>query len=267
MSQPPLPGARERWALFLDIDGTLLPIAATPWAVQVEPGLLVLLARLQDACGGALALVSGRRLQDIDRLFQPLHWPAAGLHGWERRRADGRLAEAGAPAAALDALRPNLAQYVAARPGLLLEDKGMSIAIHYRQAPRVGPELGRFVHGLAAAAPQLRVMQGKMLFEVMPCGTDKGSAVAQFLAEPPFAGRRPVYAGDDTTDEDGFAVVNRLDGLSIRVASQGRQASTARFRLASPSALRRWLAAVAAQLGGEYAPGQGTAGAQRAFSR
>ena len=244
-----MPGARERWALFLDIDGTLLPIAATPWAVRVEPDLLVLLERLRSACDGALALVSGRRLRDIDRLFDPLRLPAVGLHGWERRRADGGLVAASAAAGTVDALRPSLADYVAAHPRLLLEDKGTSIAVHYRQAPGEGAALTRFVRGLAAAAPQLRVVAGKKLVEIMPRGADKGSAIAEFLAEPPFAGRRPVYAGDDTTDEDGFAVVNRLGGMSVKVAA--RQGGAARFRLASPAALHHWLAAVAAQLEGE----------------
>jgi trehalose 6-phosphate phosphatase len=248
---PPLPEAGDRWAVFLDVDGTLLAIAATPGAVQVESELPALLLRLRDACDGALALVSGRRLADIDRMFASLRGPAAGLHGRERRSAQGTTERVSGDAPRLDALRPLLDAYVASRPGLLLEDKGGSLAVHYRLAPRYASSLGRLADSVAASEPELSVIRGRKVVEFLPRGADKGVAISEFLSEPPFAGRRPIYAGDDTTDEDGFVMVNRLGGLSIKVAdreSRARPATAAQFRLPSVAALRRWLDAVAASL-------------------
>src|SRR5215472_2079439 len=201
---PPLPEPSDRWAIFLDIDGTLVAIAETPQTAQVEPELLPLLERLRQGAGGALAVVSGRRLADIDRLLAPLCLPAAGLHGRERRRADGTLLKSGGPEAIIAPLRPLLAAYAEARPGLLLEDKGGSLALHYRLAPAYAASVCRLARRLAAEEPRLRVILGRKVVEFQPRGSDKGAAIAAFLAEPPFAGRRPVYAGDDATDEDGF---------------------------------------------------------------
>jgi trehalose 6-phosphate phosphatase len=248
---PPLPGPGDRWAIFLDVDGTLVAIAPTPEAVRVEPGLLALLERLRQANDGALALVSGRGLASIDALFRPLILPAAGLHGWERRRADGTLASLGEPTEILAPLRPRLAQFAATRAGLLFEDKGGSLAVHYRRAPHYGATVCRFARELAAAEPRLRLIEGRKVVELVPRGSDKGEAIAEFLAEPPFAGRIPVYAGDDTTDEDGFVAVNRLGGLSIKVANpegRGRHGSAARYRLPSIAKLHGWLAALAERL-------------------
>jgi trehalose 6-phosphate phosphatase len=242
-SSPPLPKPSERWAIFLDIDGTLVAIAETPQAVQVEPGLLALLERLRQRCGGALAVVSGRALADIDRLLAPLQLPAAGLHGRERRRADGKLLESGGPEAIIAPLRPLLAAYVEARPGLLLEDKHGSLALHYRLAPDYAGSVARLARRFAAEEPQLRVIFGRKVVEFQPRGSDKGAAIAAFLAEPPFAGRRPVFVGDDSTDEDGFTMVNHVGGLSIKVLNGERRApaSAAQFQLRSVAALHRWL--------------------------
>lgn len=255
---PPLPRPGDRWALFLDVDGTLVAIAETPEAVRAEPGLLSLLERLAAANDGALALISGRNLAGIDAVFRPLRLPAAGLHGWERRRGDGTLAPGGEPTAILGPLRPVLTAFAAARPGLLLEDKGGSLALHYRLAPHYAAAVCHRAREIAAAEPQLRLIEGRKVVEFVPCGSDKGAAIADFLAEPPFAGRIPVYAGDDTTDEDGFVAVNRLGGLSIKVANpetRGRHGSQARYRLPSVAALHAWLAALAERLdpGGTFA--------------
>ena len=248
---PPLPGPGDRWALFLDVDGTLVAIEPTPEAVRVEPALRLLLERLAAANDGALALVSGRSLASIDAVFQPLRLPAAGLHGWERRRGDGTLAPTAEPTAILVPLRPMLLAFAAARPGLRVEDKGGSLALHYRLAPHYAAAVCQRAREIAAAEPQLRLIEGRKVVEFVPHGSDKGAAIADFLAEPPFAGRMPVYAGDDTTDEDGFAAVNRLGGLSIKVANpetRGRHASQARHRLPSIAALHAWLAALAQRL-------------------
>ena len=248
---PPLPRPGDRWALFLDVDGTLVAIAPTPEAVRVEPRLLPLLERLSKASDGALALVSGRSLSGIDTLFRPLLLPAAGLHGWERRRADGTLAPSGEPTAILEPLRPLLTAFAATRPGLLLEDKGGSLALHYRLAPHYGAAVCQRAREITAAESRLRLIAGRKVVEFVPRGSNKGEAIAEFLAEPPFAGRIPVYAGDDTTDEDGFAAVNRQGGLSIKVANpegRGRRGSDARYRLPSVAAVHGWLAAVAERL-------------------
>lgn len=248
---PPLPQPGDRWAVFLDVDGTLVAIAETPEAVRVEPALRLLLERLAGANGGALALVSGRSLASIDAVFAPLRLPAAGLHGWERRRSDGTLAPAAEPTAILAPLRPVLLAFAAARAGLRVEDKGGSLALHYRLAPQYAAAVCQRAREIAAAEPQLRLIEGRKVVEFVPRGSDKGAAIADFLAEPPFAGRMPVYAGDDTTDEDGFAAVNRLGGLSIKVANpeaRGGHATQARHRLPSISALHAWLAALAERL-------------------
>jgi trehalose 6-phosphate phosphatase len=266
---PPLPAEAERWALFLDVDGTLISIAATPEAARPEPALLPLLETLQRGCDAALALVSGRSLASIDGLFAPLRLPAAGLHGWERRRADGSLAPTDEPSGLLQRLRPRLEAYVRTRPELLLEDKGGSLALHYRLAPERGPALLRYARRLAQVEPDLHLLAGRKVVELQPRGADKGKAIAAFLAEAPFAGRRPVFAGDDTTDEHGFAAVNALGGLSVRVADPETRArpSAAQHCVPGVEALHRWLGEVAQLLEGRYRNARnGTDGFHRVLS-
>ena len=234
-------------ALFLDVDGTLLEIAPRPELVYVPPTLPGLLDRLAARRGGALALVSGRKLDDIDGLFRPWRGAAAGVHGAERRRADGSLVLHNdspadlAAATVLDRLRPILAEAASRMPGVLLEDKGRSLAVHYRGAPARGPE----VLDLARTCVQqgddsLRLIAGKMVVELQPRFYGKNVAIAEFLAEPPFRGRIPVFLGDDTTDEDGFAEVNRMGGASIRIGSPAPTAAA--YALPSVSAALEWLA-------------------------
>ncbi len=231
-------------ALFLDVDGTLLEIAARPELVQVPDGLPSLINRLSAAHGGALALISGRPLAQLDRLFQPWQGAAAGLHGLERRRADGILDclvdDEGA--AALDRLRPKFAAIVADGSGLILEDKGGTLAIHYRATPQREPEIRAVAEAFhREMASVLRLITGKMVVEFQPRSVDKGRAVAAFLAEPPFLGRRPVFVGDDTTDEDGFAEIRRRGGVAVRVGPLGG-ATAANYRLPSVEAVLAWLA-------------------------
>ncbi|MGF1594776.1 MAG: trehalose-phosphatase [Kiloniellaceae bacterium] len=235
---PKLPAAPSAQALFLDVDGTLLPIAPHPDAVRVPPPLIALLEDLNARIGGALALVSGRSLANLDRLFAPLRLPAAGVHGLERRGADG-IVHTGDTASLLQPLRGPLADFAGARQGLLVEDKQHSLALHYRAAPTYDAEAEAFLRDLAAAAPGLEVTRGKMVLEVKPAGVDKGTAIVAFLAEPPFAGRHPVYIGDDVTDEDAFAAVNAAGGLSIRVGAAAATAAT--HRLADEAAVHDWL--------------------------
>jgi trehalose 6-phosphate phosphatase len=230
-------------ALFLDVDGTLLDIAARPDLVQVPSELPALLAKTARQRGGALALVSGRPLDELDRLFRPWRGAAAGLHGIERRRTDGAIDHRIDPgaAAALDLVRPRLAALAGVGGGLILEDKGATVALHYRAAPDQAAEILAAAEALQReGGAALRLISGKMVVEFQPRGADKGTTIAAFLAEPPFLGRRPVFVGDDVTDEDGFAEITRRGGVAIRV---GEPAETrARYRLPSVAAVLAWLA-------------------------
>lgn len=228
-------------ALFLDLDGTLIEFGDTPMAVRVPDSLRGLLARLAAGCAGALAVVTGRSLATLDGLLAPLVLPAAGLHGLERRDAAGRLQHA--PPALRGALEPfvtRLAGFAANTPGLLVEDKGAALALHYRAVPAAAGAVAAFADELAAALPPELVLQrGHMVVEIRAAGADKGVAIAAFMDEAPFAGRRAVFVGDDRTDEHGFEFVNARGGLSVKV---GDGATLARARLADPAAVRAWLA-------------------------
>jgi trehalose 6-phosphate phosphatase len=231
-------------ALFLDVDGTLLDIAPRPELVQVPRHLPPLLGRLADERGGALALVSGRTIADLDRLFDPWRGAAAGLHGRERRRLDGSwvaMVGDGAADVALDRIRSLAAQFVADHTGVLLEDKGGTLALHYRAAPQFARESLQFVENqLTANRNSLRLIAGKMVFELVPLHQGKDRAIAMFLDEAPFHGRFPVFLGDDVTDEDGFAEINRRGGLSIRVGPSA-EATVAACALPTVSATLAWL--------------------------
>ena len=234
---PPAP--QLEWAYFLDVDGTLIDIADTPEAVHIDMALLGLIAGLQQASGGAVALVSGRALAFLEQRLGKLHLPMAGQHGLERRDAAGRLWTHAAPPAAKSAIKAELAPILARHRGLLLEDKGLTLALHYRRAPQLASYAHRLMARLAAAAHAgLEVQRGRRVAEIKPAGMDKGAAIADYLKEPPFAGRRPVFIGDDRNDEHGFAAVNKQGGISIKV---GKGSSCARYRLPDVAAVRRWL--------------------------
>jgi trehalose 6-phosphate phosphatase len=238
-----LPRFAPDWALFLDVDGTLAEIVARPDAVHIDPATIRALGEIRDRLDGALALISGRRVATLDRLFAPLRLPAAGLHGLERRRPDGTIIRHAAPADALAEIKSELERFAAGAEGLLVEDKGLTMALHYRLAPACGEAARALARELAGRFGGAFVVQtGHMVVELRPAGPDKGGAIEAFMAEPPFHGRRPVFVGDDVTDEAGFAVVNALDGHSIRV---GEGATAAEHRVASVVGLRAWLAALA----------------------
>ncbi|WP_422366361.1 trehalose-phosphatase [Pelagibius sp.] len=229
-----------RYALFLDVDGTLLPIAERPDQVRVPFSLLGTLHHLRDGFLGALALVSGRAIADLDALFEPLALPAAGVHGLELRHSDGHCCRS-SNESLLEPLRTPLRAFAERTPGLLLEDKGLSLALHYRLAPEREAEVARRIDELLGGSlPDLEVTQGKMVFEVKPSGCNKGTAIGAFMEEPPFSGRKPIFLGDDITDEDGFVAVNRLDGISVKVGETG--ASQAKHRLPNEAAVHSWLA-------------------------
>ncbi|MBO0141061.1 trehalose-phosphatase [Agrobacterium sp. Ap1] len=207
----------DRWALFLDIDGTLIDLAATPDGIVVPPNLPTTLHTISKKLGGALALVTGRALPYADRLFEPYRFPIAGLHGAERRMSDG-LIERVTATPEFEVLKERLATEAAGLDGVLIEDKGAAIGAHYRQAPQLQAQLEALMERAAIDAGSDFILQrGKMVIELRPARASKGEAVRHFLSEPCFEGRLPVAIGDDLTDEAMFATANALGGLSIRI--------------------------------------------------
>jgi trehalose 6-phosphate phosphatase len=228
-------------ALFLDLDGTLAPIAPTPDQAILDVRIRDLLPRLVRRLGGRVAIISGRTIANIDRILGTTIMAAAGVHGLERRTASGVRMDAPVhpeiPYARAECLR--LAE---AQPGLLVEDKGIGIALHYR----VAPEAADAVHGFGsrvAARTGLTLQEGNMVVELRTPGADKGSAVSAFMAEPPFIGARPVFVGDDLTDEDAFAAAKAGGGFGIQVGPERQTAAT--HRLPDVEAVFAWLQAVA----------------------
>ena len=236
---PPLD---PNWALFVDVDGTLLEIAPRPDAVRVPPHLPLLLEQLQSRHKGAFALISGRPIAALDDLFRPWRGAVAGLHGGERRRPDGSRSDLESDArAVLDGMRRSAAAFVSDNPGIRLEDKGRTLALHYRAAPELRQKVTRFAERVVAVSGgPLRLIGGKMVVEVMPRDYGKGRAIAAFLAEPPFRGRMPVFLGDDLTDEEGFAEIKRRNGRAIRVGPPAA-GTLAGYALPDVAAALAWL--------------------------
>ncbi len=236
---PPLPDASTRWAIFLDVDGTLLDFADDPLAVRPGASLLTLLHALHRSLDGALALVSGRELADLDRLFAAPYWAAAGLHGLQLRHADGSCRNF-AVAPTQHAHLRSVARALAARfEGVQVEDKHAAVALHCRRAPAQLPALQQAAAAVMTQLPGYELQPGNLVLEFKPVGMDKGRAVMELLQHAPFAGRRPVYLGDDLTDEHAFASVNGRHGLSVRIGM--REPSLADFTLPGPAAAEAWL--------------------------
>jgi trehalose 6-phosphate phosphatase len=230
----------RNWALFLDVDGTLLDYADRAEEVVVPPNLRVVLQELLQLNAGALALISGRQLMELDQLFQPIRYPAAGQHGVERRDAQGKSVVLEGVANRIHEVASALRDKARFLEGVSVEHKGLSVAMHYRLAPHLRDSVEDILRlALAELGAEFRLISGNMVLEITPGGKDKGAAIAEFMREPPFAGRLPVFLGDDTTDEDGFDVVNAANGISVRV---GAGASIARWRIADAPSVRRWLA-------------------------
>lgn len=225
-------------ALFTDFDGTLVEIASAPDRIAVASDLPALLQRIAARLDGALAVISGRPLADLTGRLAGYTGAAAGNHGLERRSAGGVIHRPRTDPA-LERIWPVIHQFAALTPGATIEDKGLAIAIHYRDRPELADTCRRVAErAVLLSENQLMMLTGKMVVELRPRGTDKGHAVETFFAEPEFRGKRPIFVGDDWTDEAGFAVANRLDGIAIHV---GGGESIARYRLDSVASVIRWL--------------------------
>lgn len=246
MLEPDLPD--HGCALFFDFDGTLADLAPHPGAVKVHADVIRLLGQLQASLGGAVAIVSGRPLAEIEHHLQPLKLCAAGVHGAERRGADGyvrRVASGDLQAAA--ALVEDLCRR---HPGLLMESKPGAIALHYRQAPELEDACLATMAEALQRSEGMTLLRGKMVVEMKPRRASKGHAVRSFLEERPFRLHRPWFFGDDVTDEGAFEVVQTLGGTAVKI---GDGETGAAYRLAEPAALRHWLARAAAHLAGAAA--------------
>jgi trehalose 6-phosphate phosphatase len=241
----PPPSLHDGCALFLDIDGTLLELAPTPDRVRVDAGIAALLPALAQRLDGAVALITGRSMADADRLFRGLSLPIAGQHGLERRAADGSLHRHLPSFAGLARLRRDLTKFVAQHDGLMLEDKGTTLALHYRQAPRLASHIHRTLRSHLASALATEsgwgLQPGKGVLEVKPDGRDKGTVILEYMEESPFARRLPVFVGDDRTDEYGFVAVTVAGGWAVKV---GRGPTNANYRLPNVAAVRKWLSAL-----------------------
>lgn len=234
-------------AVLLDFDGTLVQIADRPSAVVVLPRTKDTLAALHDSLDGAFAIISGRSVADIDRFLAPNRFAVAGVHGLERRDSDGTFHLGDFDPTALATVSRELREAIAGQPELLLEPKPGSVALHFRQRP----ELVQFCHDAAqevcARHEDARLLAGKMVVEIKLGGRTKADAVRAFMAESPFRGRSPIYAGDDVTDEDGFLAARELGGTSIKI---GRGHSIADYRVQDIDGFLDWLDALAGRLAG-----------------
>jgi trehalose 6-phosphate phosphatase len=232
-------------AILLDIDGTLLDIAQSPRQVWVPTGLRAILSRLAEMTGGALALVSGRTINDIDLIFSPLQLAAIGVHGAEMRISGDADVQIRVPPLS-KAFKRQLAMIAELGPGILVEDKGFSLALHYRLAPDKGPAVISAVAAICAASPHevVEVLPGKLVIDVKPAGIDKGNAVSELMRHPPFAGRQPIFIGDDTTDLPVFSIIPRFGGQAFSV---GGIVADVDGHFDAPRDVRSWLARMVAE--------------------
>ncbi|MFD2739491.1 trehalose-phosphatase [Sulfitobacter aestuarii] len=237
--QVPPPIVASEAAFFLDLDGTLAPIVDDPAAARLDPTAASLLERLIAQTSGALAIVSGRSLTQLDALLAPLRLPLAGSHGLELRRADGGLFEAPELDYDMEEVFAQMRDFAHARD-LLLERKPGAIALHYRTAPAAADASMALVDEIASRDDNLRALHGKMVSEVTLAGIDKGSALRSFMTLPAYRDQRPVMVGDDVTDEDGFAAAQSLGGFGLKI---GPGPSCAQYRVATMEDFLTWLAA------------------------
>jgi len=237
----------DRACLFLDVDGTLLDLVKAPEQVQVSPHLVTDLGRLAQRLDGAIALVSGRPITQLDALFDPLRLPASGVHGFELRLDGQPLQRRDCPLDALDRIRREARGIVAGRGGARLELKPSAVAVHYRAQPDAEDELRAAMRELAARhREEFALIDGDKVLELVPRGCTKAAAIEEFMAIEPFRSRQPCYLGDDTTDFGAFEAVRRYGGVDVAVGNR----VTARWHLSSPAEVRRWIAELAAGAAG-----------------
>lgn len=237
---PPPPVALLRPALFLDMDGVLAPLAATPDAVVPDARRTAVIRDLAERLNGRVAIISGRTIAEIDRIAESAAASASGVHGLERRRADGSLDRAEADPAVRDAVAA-FHDFARTRPGMIVEDKAVSAGLHYRQAQDQSEVVVALAERLAGETG-LTLQAGHLVVELKTPGTDKGTALTAFMAEAPFAGAVPVMLGDDLTDEDGFRAAAALGGFGVLVGAP--RATAARYGLPDVDAVLAWLDAV-----------------------
>ncbi|MGX1740679.1 trehalose-phosphatase [Bosea sp. NPDC055353] len=226
-------------ALFLDFDGTLVEIAPSPEDVHLDRRVAPALMALRAQLGGALALVSGRPIGFLDGVLAPHRFDIAGLHG-AQIRVDGEIRSQADTHEDMHGALRDLVRFANSHVGIIVEDKRISIALHWRLAPSLEAEALALMRSIAVKlGPGMRLQEGKAVAELVPAGASKGSAIAWLMATPTYAGRQPVFIGDDITDEDGFEAVNAMGGVSVRIGAD--RESHATCRLASPTALRHIL--------------------------
>jgi len=236
LSVPPV--FSGNFAFFFDLDGTLADIKPHPDQVVVPPDILERLAQLAKISGGALALISGRSMVELDQLAGPHRFPLAGVHGAERRDINGETHRGALPRSVVQPLERDLAVEMAQLDGTELEAKGVAFALHYRQAPQHEEAIRALAMRMVTRYPALSMQPGKCVIELKPADIDKGAAIDAFMQEVPFYGRTPVFIGDDLTDEHGFDVVNRLHGISVKVGAGGTLAT---YRLEDVNAVHQWI--------------------------
>lgn len=254
LQPPPLP--QPNWALFLDIDGTLLDIAESPDRVAVPPALRDDLRAVEQRLNGALALVSGRAIAAIDKLFAPLQFAASGQHGSEWRPVPGAATQAVAEAPLPGGLHEAAARLNGLHPGIVVERKSHALAVHYRNAQDFGAEIGGRLATAMAGFEGLMLLHGKFVWEIKDARLSKGTAVDLFMRQPAFADRVAVFVGDDRTDEDGFHAVESLGGLALPVGPLALKRPQGPG-FATPAQVRDWLATFAASPVGSIRAGFG----------
>lgn len=223
-------------SLFLDFDGTLVDLAETPESIKVQPFLVNLLETLNERLDGALAIISGRQIETLDRFLNPLKISIAGIHGLERRSAQGLIKKFKYPK--YDFLLDSCNKLIEDNPSLILEEKKMSLALHFRKAPNLESKCRHVFETAIKNKPEFTLVLGKYVVEVMPSGFSKGSAILDYMREKPFIGRTPIFIGDDLTDESGFEAVLSHGGTAIKVGSGPTNAT---YRFSNVTEVHKWL--------------------------
>ena len=235
-------GDPDRWALFIDIDGTLLEVAPTPDAVSMPPGLVQTLERVERRFSGAVALITGRRVSGADRLFAPLKLVTSGVHGTEVRAVAGAGLRMLTPPVPSDLVR-EVSRVIEISPGIMVEQKGAGVAVHYRNAPETRAALETALEHIVGRWREFQLRPGRKVLEVLPRGSSKGSALVWLMRMPQFRGRLPIMIGDDWGDEPALAAAAKMGGAGLRVAGEHFDSAVADF--ASVASVRAWLSALA----------------------